>query len=199
MSDVLAELFSSKVRAAVLRQCLPRPHLAFSLTELAAILHMPISSLQHECYKLERICILVSHRDGPSRRYQAAPDCRLLPELTALVMRSMARDTVLKAAIEGVPDIETCFLAQPIDEHDEADPIRLVVVGEVPLDALAALTARVELVLGAAPGSVELAYFRTAEWQTRRAEHHPYTAMLLAAPRTILLDRDGSLAELSGS
>jgi hypothetical protein len=48
MNELLAELFSSKVRAAVLGYMLPRPQIAMSLTEFSRILGLPISSLQHE-------------------------------------------------------------------------------------------------------------------------------------------------------
>jgi hypothetical protein len=47
--EPLAELFSSKVRASVLALMLPRPHLAFSLTDLSRRLDIPVSSAQHEC------------------------------------------------------------------------------------------------------------------------------------------------------
>jgi len=58
MNELLSELFSSKVRAAVLGHVLPRPQVALSLTEFSRLLDLPISSLQHECYKLERIGII---------------------------------------------------------------------------------------------------------------------------------------------
>ena len=58
MTDLLAELFSSKVRAAALGVFLPRPHCWFSLTELSRLLGLPVSSLQHECYKLARLGLL---------------------------------------------------------------------------------------------------------------------------------------------
>ena len=72
-NDFLSELFASRVRAAVLGHVVPRPQRGFSLTELSRLLGLPISSLQHECYKLERIGILISHRAGASRRYSINP------------------------------------------------------------------------------------------------------------------------------
>ncbi|MEA2530443.1 MAG: hypothetical protein QOG89_2087, partial [Thermomicrobiales bacterium] len=86
---MLTELFSSKVRAAVLGQMLTRPHLRYSLTDLSRLLDIPISSLQHECYKLERIGVLLARRDGNARRYRVDQTCSVLRELTALVVAAL--------------------------------------------------------------------------------------------------------------
>src|SRR5215213_9148897 len=87
--DLLEELFSSRVRAAVLCQILPRPHLGFSLTEFSRVLGLPISSLQHECYKLERLGVLAGRREGNARRYRVDPTCPLHAPLTALVLAAL--------------------------------------------------------------------------------------------------------------
>lgn len=184
---MLSELFSSKVRAAVLRQFLPRPHLAYSLTDLAAILSMPISSLQHECYKLERLGILESARDGMSRRYRVAPQGPLQRELTSLVVRSMSGDEVLRAAVEGVPGLAVCFLVPAAVDGADDDAPRLVVIGEIALDELAALSSRAEIALDLETDTLDLAYFRPAEWTAHRADGNSFVAALLAAPRTALV------------
>src|SRR4029078_7373956 len=84
MTELLSELFSSKVRAAVLGHVLPRPQVALSLTEFSRLLDLPLSPLQQECYKRERIGIIKARREGNSRRYRVNPQCAILPELTAL-------------------------------------------------------------------------------------------------------------------
>ena len=113
MSEILAELFSSKVRAQVLGQMLPRAHLGFSLTELSRILGLPISSLQHECYKLERIEIIKGRREGNSRRYRVNAACPILPQLTALVVKGIGEAEALRAALEDIPGLDAAFLATP--------------------------------------------------------------------------------------
>ena len=92
MTDLLAELFSSKVRAAVLGMLLPRPHRWFSLTELSRSLGLPVSSLQHECYKLARVGLLHDQRSGNVRRYAPDPAFPLLRPLTALVLAPKGKE-----------------------------------------------------------------------------------------------------------
>ena len=110
MTDLLAELFSSKVRAAVLGMLLPRPHRWFSLTELSRSLGLPVSSLQHECYKLARVGLLHDQRTGNVRRYAPDPAFPLLKPLTALVLAAVPLSESLPAAAEGMTGIERGWL-----------------------------------------------------------------------------------------
>ncbi len=118
MPEPLAELFSSRVRAAVLALVLPRPHLRFSLTDLSRRLGLPVSSLQHECYKLTRLGLLRDERVGNARLYRPDPAWPLLEPLTALTVRAMPLEEALRGAVEGVPGIEGAWvsgdLASPI-------------------------------------------------------------------------------------
>lgn len=185
MTELLAELFSSKLRAAVLGHLLARPHLAFSLTDLSRLLDLPISSLQHECYKLVRIGVLRDQRVGNARRYRPDPRCPLLEPLTALVLAALGPEAALAAAVEGVPGLELALVAGALPPTaGAADPIHLVLVGELPLEAVDGALARAVTVLEASPGGarVELAYFRPLDWDTRRADGNRYLADLLAGP-----------------
>ena len=77
--SLLGEVFSSKVRASLLAWIVPRLDTRFSLTELSRELGMPISSLQHECYKLERLGVLKGRR--PWQREARADDQRVADRL----------------------------------------------------------------------------------------------------------------------
>ena len=203
MQDLPAELFSSKVRAAVLGHILPRPHLGFSLTDLSRLLGIAISSLQHECYKLERIGVLYGRRSGNARLYRVSPDCPVGDQLTALVVAGIGPEAALRGAVDGVPGLEGAFLAGPVPTPGAPGPAaptgptngdatggagtRLVLIGEVPLEALDDVLARAEVALGVPPGTLELAFFRPPDWLNRIEQGNAYVAALLAAPRLRLL------------
>ncbi len=175
MTDLLTELFSSKIRAAVLGYLLPRPHLSRSLTDLSRLLDLPISSLQHECYKLVRIGVLRDRRDGNARRYSPEPGSPLLPALGTLVRAAIGRDSALRAALDDMPELQSAFLVE--------DPSpRLVLVGDLPLDELDAALERVATVLALPSDQVELAFFRVTDWWTRLAADDRYLATLLQEP-----------------
>jgi hypothetical protein len=188
VDSVLAELFSSKVRAAVLGHVLARPRLAFGLTDLSRVLGLPVSSLQHECYKLERLGVLAAGRVAGVRRYRPNPAFPLLAPLSSLVLRALGPAVALPAALEGadLAGVGPCFLA-----GDPSDPRRaatLVVVGDLALDRLDDLEARardaVVLLGGAEPA---LGYFRRSDWASRVAAGDPLAASLLAARRIDLV------------
>lgn len=177
MSDLLAELFSSKVRAATLTHVLARPHLRFSLTDLSRALALPISSLQHECYKLTRIGVLRDARAGASRRYAPNPAFPLLAPLRALVLKDLGIRAALGAAVEGVFGLDLVFLA---GDPMGAEPTTLVVVGVLPVEALDALEERARAALAAAGARPPmLAFFPPAEWRARRASGNALVADLL--------------------
>lgn len=194
MSEILAELFSSKVRAAVLGQMLPRAHLGFSLTELSRILDLPISSLQHECYKLERIGVIKGRREGNSRRYRVDPSCVVLRELTALVVKGIGQDAALRAALEDIPGLESAFIARqlPLDLQSEAEfaspgPIPLVLIGEISLEAIDAAQARVANLLGLPISRIESVFYLPHDWRLRLEQRSQYAVWLVSGPRTDLL------------
>ena len=193
MSEILAELFSSKVRAQVLGQMLPRAHQGFSLTELSRILGLPISSLQHECYKLERIGIVKGRREGNSRRYRVNPACPILSELTALVVKGIGEAEALRAALDDIPGLEAAFLARtlPLDsaesEQTTAGLIPLVLIGEVSLEAVDDAQARVAGLLDLPVSRIEAVFYLPSDWRDRLEQQSQYAVWLISGPRTDLL------------
>lgn len=178
MPEPLAELFSSRVRAAVLALVLARPHLSFSLTDLSRRLGLPVSSLQHECYKLSRLGLLRDERVGNARLYRPDPGWPLLEPLTALTVRAMPLDEALRGAVEGVPGIEGAWVSG--DLASSSAPVYVVVLGNLGVEELDGLFDRCRVALTPIAGvsRVELAYFRPADWQGRLTRGDPFAEAL---------------------
>jgi len=186
VSELLAELFSSRVRAAVLALLLPRPHLAFSLTDLSRRLELPVSSLQHECYKLARLGLLRDEKMGNARFYCPDPRWPLLEPLTALTVRDMPLEEALAGAIERVVGIGEAWVAGNVSAA--AEPVYLIVVGGLDVEQLDGVFDRARVALDplAGTGRVELAYFRPEDWQARVAVNEPFAAKLVADTLVVL-------------
>jgi len=193
VSEILAELFSSKVRAQVLGHMLPRAHTGYSLTELSRFLGLPISSLQHECYKLERIGVIKGRREGNSRRYRVSAASPILHELTALVVKGIGEADALRAALEDIPGLEAAFLARslPLDptegEQTTAGLIPLVLIGEVSLEAVDDAQARVASLLDLPTSRIEAVFYLPSDWRDRLEQQSQYAVWLISGPRTDLL------------
>src|SRR4051812_19492103 len=165
MNELLAELFSSRVRAAVLGYTMPRPQVAVSLTEFSRLLGLPISSLQHECYKLERIGVIKGRREGNSRRYRVHAGCAILPELTSLIVSAIGQQSAIAATLADVPGLEAAFLGRtlPLEDLSElgsvsATPIPLVLIGEIPLEEIDGALDRVAHLLGIPTSRLEAVF-----------------------------------------
>jgi DNA-binding transcriptional ArsR family regulator len=181
--EPLAELFSSRVRAAVLALVLSRPHLRFSLTDLSRRLGLPVSSLQHECYKLTRLGLLRDERVGNARLYRPDPAWPLLEPLTALTVRAMPLEEALRGAVEGVPGIEGAWVSG--DLTSPPAPVYVVIVGSLGVEELDGTfdRCRVALLSTASACGIELAYFRPGDWQGRLNRADPFTTALRESPR----------------
>jgi DNA-binding transcriptional ArsR family regulator len=181
--EPLVELFSSRVRAAVLALVLPRPHLGFSLTDLSRRLGLPVSSLQHECYKLTRLGLLRDERVGNARLYRPDPTWPLLEPLTALTVRSLPVEEALRGAVEGLPGIDGAWVSG--DLSSPLSPVYVVVVGSLGVEELDGIfdRCRVALVPLAGASRIELAYFRPADWQERLNRDDPFALALIEGQR----------------
>jgi hypothetical protein len=183
---LLQEIFSSRMRAAVLGQMLPRPHLRYSLTELSRLLGQPISSLQHECYKLERIGLLTGRREGNTRRYGVVREFVLYRPLTQLVTAALGPADALRAALEGVPGLETAFSAGSFPVTGDV-PARLVLIGDVPLEEIDAIQERASLAVNAVCDEIETVFYRQDDWQERLSQGSAYATSLINGPRIDLI------------
>ena len=175
--ELLGEVFSSKVRATVLAWAVPRLETPFSLTELSREVQAPISSLQHECYKLERLGVLQGRREGASRRYRVQVEHRLTRPLIGLVIATLGLEFVLSDAVREAGSIDHAVLAGEGPGGDGR--FLLGLVGEAGLEGLDRAQQRVALVLGIDPEQIELAYFRDVDLDSA---DHPLTHRLAGRP-----------------
>jgi len=182
-NDLLRELFSSRMRAAVLGHVLLRPHLRFSLTDLSRLLDQPISSLQHECYKLERIGLLRGRRDGNSRRYQVVADFPLLDPLTALVAAAIGHESALRAAVEGIPGLVAAFIADVFPLDRSRLPVRVVLIGDVAIEEIDAARDRIRRALVLEAAQVEAVFYTARDWASRLGSGAGFAATMLDGAR----------------
>ena len=178
LPEPLAELFSSRVRAAGAALLLSRPHLQFSLTDLSRRLGLPVSSLQHECYKLTRMGVLRDERVGNTRLYRpnlAWPSARAAHGTDGACFASASgpRRRAGRCSRSGTGlAVRRRFAA--------AEPVFLLLVGELSIEVIDGIFARSRVALDPIEGAerVELAYFRPRDWQLRVETQDPFATSL---------------------
>ena len=179
--EVLAELFSSRIRAVLLVFLVPRLHDRFSLTELSRELDTPISSLQHECYKLERLGFLIGRREGGSRRYRVAIERPTADALVHLVVTTIGIEYVLREAFAATPGLEGALIAASREDGANGT-LHLVLIGDLALQQVQSTLELVARLSGHGPEAIKVAFFRAADWRSHHDLGHPVVRRLLDLP-----------------
>jgi len=169
--DILAELLSSRVRAAVLGFLVARDGERFSLTELARALDLSISSVQHECYKLERLRVLKGRREGAPPRYRLDRETPIVGPLIGLVVMVLGREHLLGHALADVAGLQGALIV------DEPGP-QLILIGDLGLEELEIVQERAARVLGVDPETLDIAFYGSDAWREHRSADSPLIANL---------------------
>lgn len=184
--DVLAEILSSRVRAAVLGFFVARQQERFSLTELARALSLSISSVQHECYKLERLHVLKGRREGVSRRYWLDRETPFVSGLIDLVVSVLGQDQLLTYGLIDVEGLQGAVLAM-------SPAPRLVLIGNLDLEDLGTVHERAATILGVDQSLIDLAFYGTAAWQEHCAGNDPVVTSLRVSDPFVLIGDEANI------
>jgi hypothetical protein len=181
-TDVLSELLSSKVRAAVLGFMVAREESRFSLTELSRALDLSISSVQHECYKLERLGVLQGRREGASRRYWLDRETPFVPVLMWLVLSVIGQEQLLRYALTDIEGLEGALLSNASSTGKPS----VTLIGDVGLEAFATVQERVAKILEVSPGDVDVSFYGSDAWQRHLATGDAAVERVRAAGPVVL-------------
>lgn len=187
--DTLGELFSSRIRASVLAYLVAREDARFSLTELSRALDLSVSSIQHECYKLERLGVLKGRREGASRRYWLDRDQSFVPVLMWLVISVIGQPTVLRYALQGIDGLEGALL------HATNESTTLILIGHLGLDELATAQERAIKILDVPESALNVAFYDPGTWASYVEQQHPTVVALRSAQPELLAGTDDLLKE----
>ena len=182
--DTLGELFSSRIRASVLAYLVAREEARFSLTELSRALNLSVSSVQHECYKLERLGVLKGRREGASRRYWLDRDQPFVPVLMWLVVTVIGPHQVLGLALQDIDGLQGAV----VSTHG------VTLVGDVGLDQLSVVQERARKILDTP--DLNVAFYDPATWQIYATEHHTTVRDLQNGAPEVLLDTGNVFKDL---
>lgn len=188
--DTLGELFSSRIRASVLAYLVAREEARFSLTELSRALGLSVSSIQHECYKLERLGVLTGRREGASRRYWLDREVDFVPVLMWLVITVIGQTQVLSLALHGIEGLEGAVLTR------DGDKPTITLIGNLGLDELATIQERTSKILDVPDATLNVAFYDPATWQSYVSDNHETVTALKSAEPEILAGADAMLKGL---
>lgn len=176
----LETLLSSQVRADVVTYAITHPDSRFSLTELGRELGLAISSVQHECYKLEELGLFRARREGVSRRYALQRQSPVAQALRHLVVATVGMPSCVELALADLSGLAAATLLGDIPARSGGTS--LVLIGDISLETIEEAQQRIAWLLDASPDSLEIAFFRPVDWLSRRDSGHPVVRRLLDLP-----------------
>ncbi|MGI8483453.1 MAG: hypothetical protein ACR2OU_04240 [Thermomicrobiales bacterium] len=160
----LSEVLSSRVRAQVLPYLIARVGEAFSLTQIARGIGLSVSSVQHECYKLERLGILHGRPLQGSRRYALNRTSAPANALIAFVIATFEPCDLLAMALSDLTEegLQIAALAGQIPPTQDSP--YLILVGDLSLDQLGIAQERVSSLLDLPADALQVAFFQPDQW-----------------------------------
>lgn len=175
-----AGLLSSQVRAEVLAYAITHPDERFSLTELGRSLGLAISSVQHECYKLQGMGVFRDRREGASRRYTLQVDDPVVQALRELVLATIGTPDAIERSLRDLLGLDAATLLGTIPA--KTGETALVLIGDLSLETVEQAQRRVAWLIDSPIDAIEIAFFRPSDWLARRNAGHPLVRRLLDLP-----------------
>jgi predicted nucleotidyltransferase len=189
---VLQNLFSSKVRVALLAHFYSHPDERFYARELARQLEEHYNAVWRELGNLEAIGLLSSEENATAKYYRLSPEFPIYEELKRIILKTTGLGGTLREALDRLGTIEFAFIYGSVAAGDEdlLSDIDLMLVGEANLMVLSEVVAGLEDQLGRAINYLVLS---RAELVQRYAEGEPFIANVLAGPKIMLMGEENAL------
>ena len=195
---MLQNLFSSKVRVALLTHLFTHPDEQFYARELARQLDAHYNAVWRDLSNLEALGLLASEQHATAKVYRLNPGFPIYEELKRIILKTSGLGQVLHQELSRLGTVEWAFVYGSVaaGEEDLLSDIDLMLVGEVDLMALSEVIALLEEQLGRAINYVVLPQHELAR---RLAEGEPFLTNVLAGPKIMLIGEENGLREAAAA
>lgn len=132
-NNILKTLFSSEVRIEILSHFFVHPGESYYIRQLEKILSKPVSNIQKELGKLEKINLLSSSVEGNQKRYIIKKDFPLYEELRNIFIKTAGLSDIVKNEFKTKKEIELAFIYGSFASGDETSQsdVDLMVIGKI--------------------------------------------------------------------
>lgn len=132
-NNILKTLFSSEVRINILSHFFMHPGEGYYIRQLEKILKKPVSNIQKELAKLEKIDLLSSSVEGNQKRYILKNEFPLYDELRNIFIKTTGLSDLIRDSLHLIKKIEFAFIYGSFAAGDETSrsDVDLMIVGNV--------------------------------------------------------------------
>ena len=191
----LLDALLPQTRQAILATILLSPDRWWYASELARQVGLTPSTLQRELSSLTEAGILRRRVEGRQVYYQADPECPVLSELQALVLKTAGLVGVLKEALRPLrKGIEAAFVYGSIARGEElsTSDVDLMVVGEV---GLADIAPRLRKAQDRITRQVNATVYSVDEFRKKVADGHRFLCSVLDSEKLFVIGTHRELEE----
>lgn len=130
---ILKTLFSSEVRIDILSHFFMHPGEGYYIRQLEKILNKPVSNIQKELAKLEKINLFSSSIEGNQKRYVIKKDFPLYGELRNIFIKTTGLSDIIRYELATKNEIEFAFIYGSFASGDETSQsdLDLMIIGNI--------------------------------------------------------------------
>lgn len=193
--SLLAELFSSRVRAEIFRCLFDGREEELHMRELERRSGCAIGTIQAELKKLTRLDLVASRRDGNRLYYRARASHPLYADLSRLVLKTVGVVGLLQVALADCHEIDCAFVFGSLASgHEKAgSDVDLMVIGAVGLRSLSGKLAVVAQTCGR---EINPHLLSGAEFCTRIRQNDHFLANVMISKKLFVRGGEDDLAKL---
>lgn len=189
---MLSALITSSTRRKLLVRFLTHPGERFYLSQLIRELGLTSSAAQKELARLVTMGLLASERQGNTRYYSVNEAHPLYAELKAIVYKTEGLGDALRTRLASLPGVAAAVVYGSVagDGEDAYSDVDLLIVGEVPLEALDKVLADAEALLGR---EVNVTVLSPDEWHGRISRRQAFAIGVLEGPKMFIAGGEDDL------
>ena len=195
--SLLAELFSSRVRAEVFRLLFDGAGEELHMRELERRSGCAIGTIQTELKKLERLDLVATRRDGNRLYYRARTAHPLYTDFCSLVSKTVGLVGLLHLALEGCLEIDCAFVFGSLADNREnaGSDVDLMVIGTI---GLRSLSNRLSALSGQCGREVNPHVLSAEEFRERTRQNDHFLCNVMASKKVFVNGGEDDLARLAG-
>jgi predicted nucleotidyltransferase len=181
--------------AAVLSVLLARPESRLYQRQIAQLAGLRLLQAQRALRALADLGVLLAQREGNRVYYSPDPSCPILPELTAMVLKTAGLADVLQEALTGVEGIALAFIFGSMAKGtgDAKSDVDVLIVGEASFADISAALLSAQERLGR---EVTPTVYSPEEFSERLKTKHHFLMRVLKEPKIMLIGTPDDLERM---
>ncbi len=192
---MLKTLFGSEARVRILTLFMLNSASEFYLREISQRTGLPVRAVERTVKSLFAIGLLQRERRGNSVYFCVNRNFAILPELQAIVLKTVGLGDRLREAFSEMGQVETAFVygSYASNEQDLESDVDIFVIGSVLSRKLTPILSQLEKELGR---EINTVVFTSKELRQRLSDNGHFVRSVLSSPKVFLVGNEEALRSL---